>query len=157
MLSYRRIIGTKAGMKVQVRVRKELLSGTEGVQAVIRQLAQEYATGCGMAGRAQELADSALEREASEPTYVGRGLAIPHARVEGWEEAGVYVAQSEEGIPWPEEAARLIILLTVPAETPGLYLQILSRLVRWRMKGGETTAPAIAQALACGLYEVQAC
>lgn len=143
-------------MKVQVRVRGQFLSGKEDVQAVIRQMAQEYAADAGIAGRAQELAASVLGREASEPTYVGRGLAIPHARLQGLAEAGVYAAevQGGQGIPWPQETAWLIILLVVPEEAPELYLEILSRLVRWRLEGGEVSAPAMAQALACGLYEV---
>lgn len=84
---------------------------------------------------AQSAERSALEREAQEPTYVGRGMAIPHARVEGLANAYVYLARSEAGIPWPEEAARTIVLLVVPAEQPDLYLQLLRRTVKWRMLG----------------------
>lgn len=84
---------------------------------------------------AEALMASALEREALEATYVGRGLAVPHARVEGLPAAAVYVAQCESGIPWPQEAADTVVLLAVPAEQPDLYLQLLGKLMRWRMKG----------------------
>lgn len=81
------------------------------------------------------LITSAEEREALEPTYVGRGLAVPHARVEGLPAAAAYIAKCECSIPWPEEAADTVVLLAVPADKPDLYLQLLSKLMRWRMKG----------------------
>lgn len=84
---------------------------------------------------AESAVRSALEREAQEPTYVGRGMAIPHARVEGLANACVYLAHSEAGILWPEEAAHTVVLLIVPAEQPDLYLQLLRRTVKWRMQG----------------------
>lgn len=136
-------------MKVQVRVRREALFGVRDAREAIEQLSREYALGSGCGVSAEEVAASALAREADGSTYISRGLAVPHARLQGLPEAGVYVAQSDEGIPWAEEPARLIILLVVPAEMPELYLQILSRLVRWRMKGGDVAS--LAQALSCGL------
>ncbi len=136
-------------MKVQVRVRREALSGVRDAREAIERLSQEYAIGARGTVGAAEVAASALAREAAGSTYIGRGLAIPHARLQGLPEAGVYVAQSDEGIPWADEPAQLIILLVVPAEMPELYLQILSRLVRWRMKGGEVAS--LSQAISCGL------
>ena len=103
----------------------------------IRLLAHEAATlhfsGCG-----EVLAESALNRELVESTYLGHGLAVPHARVEGLSAAMVYVARGA-GIPWPDEPADCVVLLCVPAERPELHLQLLSKVVRWRMKGGELT------------------
>lgn len=87
---------------------------------------------------AEALLASALERESMEPTYVGRGLAVPHARVEGLPAAAVYLAACECSIPWPQESADTVVLLAVPAERPDLYLQLLSKLMRWRMKGLST-------------------
>ena len=101
----------------------------------IRLLAHEAAAlhfpGCGEA-----LAESALNREQAESTYLGHGLAVPHARVAGLTAAMVYVARGA-GIPWPEEPADCVALLCVPAEQPDLHLKLLSKVVRWRMKGGE--------------------
>lgn len=85
--------------------------------------------------QAESLTASALEREALEPTYVGRGLAVPHARVAGLPAAAVYIAHCDTPIPWPEEQADTVILLAVPAEHPELYLQLLGKTMRWRMKG----------------------
>lgn len=85
--------------------------------------------------RVAELESSALERELVESTYFGRGLAVPHARVAGLPTAAVYVAKGVF-VPWPEESADCVALLCVPLEQPELHLQLLSRIMRWRMKGG---------------------
>lgn len=103
-------------------------------QDVIRRLCQETAS-ANCPEYADEMFCSALERETQEPTYVGRGLAIPHARVAGLGRAYINIARSQGGILWPEEAATTIVLLAVPAEQPDLYLQLLRRIVQWRMKG----------------------
>lgn len=103
-------------------------------EACIRLLAQEVAE-LHFADMAELLAESALEREAEDSTYLGRGLAVPHARVAGLPAAAIYVACGA-GVPWPDEAADCVALLCVPAECPELHLQLLSRVVRWRMKGG---------------------
>ena len=81
---------------------------------------------------AARLFADAWEREQVETTYVGMGLAVPHARVEGLSRAGLYMAYSQAGIPWPHEEAHHIALLIVPWENPEMHLQMLSRLVRWR-------------------------
>lgn len=104
-------------------------------ESCIRMLAQEVAERW-FPGLSTELASSAWAREQVEPTYLGRGLAVPHARVEGLPMAAVYVAKGA-AVPWPEENADCVALLCVPAESPELHLQLLSRIVRWRMKGGE--------------------
>lgn len=83
---------------------------------------------------AEELVQSALEREAMDTTYIGRGLAIPHARVEGLSSAAIYTAHAPAGIDWNGNSATTIVLLAVPAEQPELYLQMMSSVVR-RYKG----------------------
>ena len=102
-------------------------------EACIRLLAQEVAE-LHFAGMAEQLAESALAREAEGATYLGRGLAVPHARVAGLPAAAIYIAHGA-GVLWPEDSADCVALLCVPAECPELHLQLLSRVVRWRMKG----------------------
>ncbi len=80
------------------------------------------------------LVESAMQREDFEPTYIGRGMALPHARVAGLCHAGVYIAHASAGIPWHAERARLIVFLAVPEEAPELYLHLMSRVVRWRLR-----------------------
>lgn len=101
----------------------------------IRLLAYEAAA-LHFPGCEKALVESAINRELVESTYLGHGLAVPHARVEGLSAAMVYVAHGA-GIPWPNEPADCVALLCVPAERPELHLQLLSKVVRWRLKGGE--------------------
>lgn len=102
---------------------------TDSIAQLCRELAALY-----FEPYAEAMIASALEREALESTYVGRGLAVPHARVEGLPAAAVYVARCESSIGWPDAPADTVILLAVPAAQPELYLQILSKIMRWRMK-----------------------
>ncbi len=80
------------------------------------------------------LVESAMQREATEPTFLGRGMALPHARVAGLAAAGVCIAHAPAGVPWNGERAQLVIFIAVPDEQPELYLQLMSRLVRWRLR-----------------------
>ncbi len=110
----------------------------------ISQMATSHARQAGLAD-ARPLVDSAMQREDSEPTYLGKGMALPHARVAGLRCAGVYIARSREGIPWHAQRAHLIVFLAVPDETPELYLQLMSRVVRWRLRLSDDalTAPCL--------------
>ena len=119
---------------VRIVQRQAGLSGSMSREECIQLLAHEAAE-LWYPGMAEALAHAALARESSEPTYLGRGLAVPHARVPELPHAAVYLAHSE-GVSWPEESAECIALLCVPAEQPELHLQLLSKIVRWRMKGG---------------------
>ncbi len=102
-------------------------------QEALSQMAAILARKAGLPN-ARALLDSALQREESEPTYLGKGMALPHARVAGLPCAGVCVAHAAAGIPWQTERAQLLIFLAVPEETPELYLHLMSRLVRWRLR-----------------------
>lgn len=122
-------------VEVKLAERQSELPADIGSEECIRLLAYEAAA-LHFPGMGEALAESALERELAEPTYLGRGLAVPHARVKGLPAAMVYVAHGG-GVPWPDEPAECVALLCVPAEQPELHLQLLSKVVRWRMKGGE--------------------
>lgn len=91
-------------------------------------------------GREHEAAilRSAREREALEPTYIGRSIAVPHARVRELPGASVLIARCSIGAPWPVELAKLIIFLAVPEERPDIYLQLLGGIMRWRHSLGLT-------------------
>lgn len=71
-----------------------------------------------------------LERERAMSTYLGEGLAIPHARVDGLQKASLVFARSEQGIPVkgrPERAHFLFILLT-PTGEPRAQVRLLARI-----------------------------
>ncbi len=115
-----------------LHVQAEPLRAANHVEAIAL-LAATLAQKAGLAD-ARALVHSALQREESEPTYLGKGMALPHARVAGLPCAGVCVAHAAAGIPWNAERAQLVIFLAVPEERPELYLQLMSRLVRWRLR-----------------------
>lgn len=129
-----------ARIDVRLMLRVQQIPAEMGREEVIRTLAQEVAAEH-FPGMGELLAETALEREAAEPTYLGRSLAVPHARVRGLSAAVVYVAPAER-VLWHEEPVECVALLCVPEERPELHLQLLSRIVRWRMKGGELQLPA---------------
>lgn len=71
-----------------------------------------------------------IERENASDTVVSHGIAIPHARLDGLERPYVGVATSAKGIPFIEgqPPVHLILLVLIPRDQPGLYLQILRAL-----------------------------
>lgn len=91
-----------------------------------------------------DILHSAQEREALEPTYIGRGVAVPHARVAGLPGASVLIAKCSEGVAWPIEQTRLIVFLAVPEERPDIYLQLLGGVMRWRHSIGLTQEEVLA-------------
>lgn len=97
-------------------------------EAAVRTLCTFAAEGSALA--AAPLIDVALAREAEENTYIGRGLAVPHARVEGIEHARVCLAACPEGLNWGGQTATLVALLIVPADHPELHLRLLSILAK---------------------------
>ncbi len=121
-------------LPILITEREAALPATQDYRDIITLLCREISY-LHFPQQAKALATSALEREDLEPTYVGRGLAVPHARVNGLPAAAVYIAHSASSIRWAEEEADTVILLAVPAERPELYLQLLSKIMRWRMKG----------------------
>ena len=67
-------------------------------------------------------------REDQMSTAMGRGIAIPHARVEGLEQSYIFVAQNRHGLEWDSpdgRMVRLLILILSPKESPNAQIQIL--------------------------------
>ncbi len=73
-----------------------------------------------------------IERENASGTVVSHGIAIPHARLDGLNRPYVGVATSAKGILFAEgqPPVHLILLLLIPRDQPGLYLQILRALAK---------------------------
>ena len=59
-----------------------------------------------------------------------------------------YLAAVQGEIPWPDAPVSLVAFLAVPEEQPELYLQMLGRLMRWRIRCTEPqlTAETVAAA-----------
>ncbi|MCI6982432.1 MAG: PTS sugar transporter subunit IIA [Akkermansia muciniphila] len=122
--------------------------------AAIRLLAQECLRRCSGFGLPADLAALAREREEEIGTYLGHGTALPHARVPGLAGPLLCVARSSAGIPWPEQRAHLIFFLAVPEHQPELYLQFVSRLLRWRTKAPASLLEGPPEALHTALAQV---
>lgn len=78
----------------------------------------------------EQILESVLERETVLGTYLGRGLAIPHARFAGLDRPLVILAQSKTGIPvlGKHENIHLIFLVLTPLAAPHLQVRLLARL-----------------------------
>lgn len=121
------------------------LRGDMSREEVIRTMAAALA-----ADKADAVAAAALAREAEENTYIGRGLAVPHARLASLAQARVCLAACPEGVDWGGQRATLIAMLLVPEERPELHLRLLGTLARQlaALKGSSPELPALAAALA---------
>jgi CBS domain containing-hemolysin-like protein len=73
-----------------------------------------------------------LDRERSLSTYVGRGIAIPHARIMDLERPIAIFARLTPGIPVANrhEAARFLFILLVPSGAQRLHLRLLARIAQ---------------------------
>jgi len=71
-----------------------------------------------------------IERENANDTVVSNGIAIPHARLDVLQRPYVGVATSAKGILFADDKppVHLILLVLIPRDQPGLYLQILRAL-----------------------------
>jgi CBS domain containing-hemolysin-like protein len=77
----------------------------------------------------ERVVKAVLERERAMSTYLGNGLAVPHARLEGLEKPAVLFARSESGVPIKgrEEKAHLAFILLTPAGSPRVQVRLLAR------------------------------
>ena len=73
-----------------------------------------------------------LERERLASTYLGRGLAMPHARLLGITKPVVVVARSTKGIPVGvgSERAKLLFILLTPAGQPRTHQRLQARIAQ---------------------------
>jgi CBS domain containing-hemolysin-like protein len=94
-----------------------------------------------------------LDRERAMSTYLGNGLAIPHARLESLDKPAILFARSDAGIPIKgrEDKAQLIFVLLTPAGSPRVQVRLLARIVGLidseyvveRLKRAETHAAVV--------------
>ncbi len=75
---------------------------------------------------------SVAEREKLMSSYVGKRLAIPHARFSGLQKPCVFVLRLKEPIPAPVpgETIHLLFLLLTPSTMPRVHQVFLSRIAR---------------------------
>ncbi len=94
------------------------------IMELLRKLAYEHGV-----GNVSEVFEEIVKREEEMSTVITSGIAIPHARISTVSELVVGIATSTKGIEWTDNSQiSVIILLLIPKEQPGLYLQAISAL-----------------------------
>jgi PTS system nitrogen regulatory IIA component len=118
----------------------EQLIGPEAVAPALRasskkQLLQELAARA--ADRqgldAREVFEALMDRERLGPTAMGRGVAIPHARLPGVRRISGYFARLEKGVPFDaadDQPVDLVFLLLAPEDAGADHLRALARVSR---------------------------
>ncbi|MCK6487934.1 MAG: CNNM domain-containing protein [Planctomycetes bacterium] len=73
-----------------------------------------------------------LERERLAGTYLGKGIALPHARLAGMERAVLVLVRDRAGIPveHSSERARLLFVLLTPAGQPRVHQRLQARIAQ---------------------------
>jgi len=76
----------------------------------------------------EKIVSIVLARETMLSTYLGKGLSVPHARIEGIDKPVLIFARSADGIPQvnTNERAELIFLLLTPVGTPRMQARLLA-------------------------------
>ncbi|MBI4565021.1 MAG: cation:proton antiporter [Planctomycetes bacterium] len=76
--------------------------------------------------------EGVLAREATMSTYLGRGVAFPHARLDVLSEPFTILARSESGVPVEgrDERARLLFIVLTSTSAPREQAQIVARIAR---------------------------
>ncbi|MGI6086372.1 MAG: magnesium transporter [Kiritimatiellia bacterium] len=101
-------------------------------QDALTLLAQSVADAADMSGSAP-LAQLVLQRESQSDTYLGDGIACPHARLEGDGELICAIGWIPEGVKYTadsEDKAHLLLLYCVPNNQSNAYLHEISGLSR---------------------------
>ncbi|NTV38017.1 MAG: DUF21 domain-containing protein, partial [Anaerolineales bacterium] len=84
----------------------------------------------------QAVIDAVSARERSLSTYLGEGLAVPHARLDQVKIPVLFFARSSEGVVFdpkkPEEKAAVLFLLLTPGAVPRLQIRLLARIANLR-------------------------
>lgn len=76
------------------------------------------------------LQESLLKRENTLTTYIGKGIAIPHARLADLPRSTVIFARSRSGLETgvSDERAHLVFIVLTPTSAPGEHARIVARI-----------------------------
>ena len=141
----------------------EQLIGPEAVAPALRasskkqllnELAGRLADKLGLEQRA--VFDALMERERLGPTAMGRGVAIPHARMPGVDGIAGYFARLEKGVDFDAADGApvdLVFLLLAPEDAGADHLRALARVSRLMRDDGRC-AKLRATSDAAALYAI---
>jgi CBS domain containing-hemolysin-like protein len=78
----------------------------------------------------EKIVKAVLERERAMSTYLGNGLAIPHARLDGLDKPALLFARSDAGISIKgrEDKAHFLFILLTPSGSPRVQVRLLARI-----------------------------
>ncbi|MCK5655993.1 MAG: PTS sugar transporter subunit IIA [Candidatus Aureabacteria bacterium] len=97
-----------------------------------------------------------MEREAVATTYTGKGVAIPHARIEGLKDFYVLIGRSAKGVNYVEETgekANLIFMVLSEKTKNRIMLQALSSIAKL-MKNDKVKKDILSVRTAAGMIEI---
>ncbi len=104
----------------------------------------------GVVGDAEALFQRLWEREQLGSTAIGRGIAIPHCKLDGLERVVlVAVGLAPAGVDFgaaDEQPVRLFFVVVSPSRSPAEHLQSLAAISRWVKSRRRRRAPARAAA-----------
>ena len=98
---------------------------------LLQELAQRAETACGVDAR--QALDALLERERLGPTGMGRGIAIPHARIDGLDTIVGVFARLSKPVDFDAvdgEPVDLVFALFAPEDAGANHLRALARVSR---------------------------
>jgi tellurite resistance protein TerC len=98
-------------------------SMSEAIQGIINRIPREE-----LPGDPQAITRTVLKREQAMPTYIGKGLAVPHGRLDCIDRPILAFARSDEGVPFEttNERAELVFLLLTPSGMPRIQTRLLA-------------------------------
>lgn len=122
-------------MKLHHYLRPELVImdlQTEGVPDTLRRMVDQLASE-GTVAEARSVLAALLDRESSQSTGLGGGIAIPHAVYAELEETVIELALSRGGVDFQaldEQPVHLFFLLLSPPAQSGTHIKLLARIAR---------------------------
>jgi len=100
---------------------------------VLREIAGRVAT-AGVVADAEVLYQRLWEREQLGSTAIGRGIAIPHCKLDGLAHVVLAVALAPAGVEFGAadgQPVRLFFVVVSPSRSPAEHLQSLAAISRW--------------------------
>lgn len=100
----------------------------KAIEYLACELCKTYAIACN-----KEVIDIFLKREKLKSTGLGKGLAVPHAVIDGLKGLCLVFGRSQEGIPWESAdglPVKFIFLLAAPKNRNQEYLSALGQISR---------------------------
>ena len=91
----------------------------------------EVANHAGKITDKQQFLKALLDRESIISTGIGMGVAIPHAKLTGYDQFFITIGILKKGVDWKaldEAPVRIVFMIGGPENKQTEYLQILSRL-----------------------------